>query len=77
VWDAPDDSAYRAEVEFVEDLGTYKIVSLRLGEHLIKARLQEDQKVPKEHAFISFPEQWLMLYIDEFLVAKDDHNEEN
>ncbi|MFT7052858.1 MAG: glycerol transport system ATP-binding protein [Psychromonas sp.] len=77
VWDKPNGSAFRAEVEFVEDLGTYKIVSLRLGEHLIKARLQEDQKVPKEHAFISFPEQWLMLYIDEFLVAKDDHNEEN
>ncbi|MDX2321763.1 MAG: ABC transporter ATP-binding protein [Moritella sp.] len=75
VWDKPNGNAYRAEVEFVEDLGTYKIVSLKLGEHLIKARLPEDQKVPQDHAFISFPEQWLMLYIDEFLVAKDENHE--
>ncbi|MEI6896807.1 MAG: ABC transporter ATP-binding protein [Psychromonas sp.] len=75
VWDKPNGSAYRAKVEFVEDLGTYKIVSLKLGEHLIKARLQEDQYVPQGHAYISFPEQWLMLYIDEFLVNKDENDE--
>jgi len=74
-WDKPNGSAHRAEVGFVEDLGTYKIVSLKLGEHAIKARLQEDQKVPQGHALISFPEQWLMLYIDEFLVAKDENHE--
>ena len=52
----------------VEDLGTYKIVTLKLGSKHIKARLQEDQPVPEKHAYISFPEQWTMLYVDEFLV---------
>ncbi|MFT6927740.1 MAG: glycerol transport system ATP-binding protein [Psychromonas sp.] len=75
LWDKPNGSAHRAEVGFIEDLGTYKIVSLKLGEHALKARLQEDQKVPQGHAYISFPEQWLMLYIDEFLVAKDESYE--
>jgi len=75
LWDKSNGSDYQVEVGFVEDLGTYKIASLKLGEHLIKARVQEDQKVPRENAFISFPEQWLMLYIDEFLVAKDNHHE--
>jgi glycerol transport system ATP-binding protein len=75
VWDKPNGNAYKANVEFVEDLGTYKIVSMRLGEYLIKARLQEDQFVPQAHAYITFPDQWLMLYIDEFLVSKDDNDE--
>jgi glycerol transport system ATP-binding protein len=30
--------------------------------------LQEDQPVPQNEAYISFPEQWTMLYVDEFLV---------
>ncbi|WP_411992372.1 ABC transporter ATP-binding protein [Agarivorans sp. DSG3-1] len=75
VWDKPNGDAYQAEVLFVEDLGTYKILSLKLGEQVIKARLQEDQRVPQQHAYISFPEQWLMLYIDEYLVAKEDNHD--
>ncbi|MFC1233458.1 ABC transporter ATP-binding protein [Vibrio sp. DW001] len=75
VWDKPNGEAYKAEVEFVEDLGTYKIVSLNLDGLLIKARLQEDQPVPEGNAFISFPDQWLMLYVDEFLVSKGENNE--
>lgn len=75
VWDKPNDDAHKAEVEFVEDLGTYKIVTLKLAGVTIKARLQEDQKVPLHSAYISFPEQWLMLYIDEFLVAMESEHE--
>ncbi|MCG6201710.1 ABC transporter ATP-binding protein [Psychromonas antarctica] len=71
VWDKPNGEAHLSEVEFVEDLGTYKIISLKFEGQTIKARLQEDQKVPHGQVYISFPEQWLMLYIDEYLVAKD------
>jgi glycerol transport system ATP-binding protein len=71
VWDKPNGDAYIADVEFIEDLGTYKIISLKFEGQIIKARLQEDQKVPQGKAYISFPEQWMMLYIDEYLVAKD------
>lgn len=75
VWDKSNSQAHEANVEFVEDLGTYKIVTLTLAGVSIKARLQEDQKVPHKSTFISFPEQWLMLYIDEFLVEKENNHE--
>ncbi|WP_414931960.1 ABC transporter ATP-binding protein [Vibrio europaeus] len=68
VWEKGNESALRCEVLHVEDLGTYKIVTLQLGNKQIKARLQEDQPVPEKEAYISFPEQWTMLYVDEFLV---------
>ncbi|MCQ4258197.1 ABC transporter ATP-binding protein [Stutzerimonas stutzeri] len=58
----------QAEVVRVEDLGTYKILTLRLQDHLLKARLPEDQAVPREQAWVTFPAQWLMLYADDRLV---------
>lgn len=58
----------QAEVVRVEDLGTYKILTLRLRGHLLKARLPEDQAVPREQAWVTFPAQWLMLYADDRLV---------
>ena len=66
-----NDDAYLVDVGFVEDLGTYKIMSFEFEGQTLKARLQEDQKVPQGQAHIHFPEQWLMLYIDEYLVTKD------
>ncbi|WP_439858737.1 ABC transporter ATP-binding protein [Pseudomonas sp. MBLB4136] len=68
VWDGPYEGALRAEVLHVEDLGTYKILSLQLDGQPIKVRLQEDQQVPQKQAYISFPAQWLMLYADDYLV---------
>lgn len=68
VWDKPNPSAYQAQVLHVEDLGTYKILTLKLGQQTVKARLQEDQLVPSGDAYISFPDQWTMLYVDEYLV---------
>jgi glycerol transport system ATP-binding protein len=35
---------------------------------LLKVRLQEDQPVPQQQVYLSFPAQWLMLYADEYLV---------
>jgi glycerol transport system ATP-binding protein len=75
VSDTPDSDAYSATVEHVEDLGTYKILNLMFGNHSIKVRLQEDQKVPQDIAYISFPEQWVMLYLDEYLVSQGASNE--
>lgn len=73
VWESQHPDAYPAKVTHIEDLGTYKIVSLTLGDQHLKARLQEDQKVPNDVAYISFPEQWLMLYLDEYRVPQQDH----
>ena len=69
--DAPYDDALCGEAVHVEDLGTYKILTLRLGERLLKARLQEDQAVPAGQVYLSFPAQWLMLYADDYLVEEE------
>ncbi|MCY1172438.1 hypothetical protein D9M73_125730 [compost metagenome] len=68
VWDEPFDEALRAQVVHVEDLGTYKILTLNLDGVPLKVRLAEDKPVPEGTAYISFPAQWLMVYADDFLL---------
>jgi len=68
VSDEPFVDALRGEVRHVEDLGTYKILTLELDGVTLKARLQEDLPVPHKLAYIGFPSQWLMLYADDVLV---------
>jgi len=68
VWDEPFDDALRAQVVHVEDLGTYKIMTLNLDGVPLKVRLAEDKPVPEGTAYISFPAQWLMVYADDFLL---------
>jgi glycerol transport system ATP-binding protein len=68
VWDGPYEEAMCAEVVHVEDLGTYKILTLALAGQSLKVRLPEDKPVPQGRAWISFPAQWLMVYADDFLL---------
>ena len=42
-------------LQHVEDLGTYKILTFGLDGQVLKARLQEDQPVPREQVYLSFP----------------------
>jgi glycerol transport system ATP-binding protein len=70
VTEEPTTGGMQAEVVRVEDLGTYKILTLRLQGHLLKARLPEDQPIPKGQAWVGFPAQWLMLYADDRLVEE-------
>jgi glycerol transport system ATP-binding protein len=68
VWDEPNSDAFCCDLMHVEDLGTYKILKLKLDGIELKVRIDEDQKVPKNKVYISFPEQWLLVYVDEFLI---------
>lgn len=68
VWDENTDKAHEVDVEFIEDLGTYKIMSFRLNGQLMKARLDEDKKTPGTKSWVSFPEQWTKFYVDDYLV---------
>ncbi len=68
VWDGPYEEAMCADVVHVEDLGTYKILTLSLQGQPLKVRLPEDKPVPQGQAWISFPAQWLMLYADDYLL---------
>ena len=45
---AADETTLPAQVERVEDLGNYKLVTARLGPHTLKAKLAEDAEVPGE-----------------------------
>lgn len=72
VWDDPNDEAFEVDVQDVEDLGTYRIMSFDLGGQVLKARLHEDQRTPQRKAYVSFPEQWLNLYVDEYRVEVAD-----
>ncbi|WP_163574589.1 ABC transporter ATP-binding protein [Halomonas faecis] len=60
--------ATEAEVVDIQDLGTYAILSLRLGGILLKARLDEDEPRPRVRAWLRFPVGRLGLYVDEFRV---------
>ena len=75
VWDEPFDEAMQATVVHVEDLGTYKIMTLNLGGVPLKVRLAEDKPVPQGTAYISFPAQWLMVYADDYLLPMHASNE--
>ena len=66
----PMEGAYPCDVLHIEDLGTYKILTLNLSGIELKARLEEDQAVPAETAYVSFPSQWLKVYVDEYLVEE-------
>ncbi|SUD70562.1 sugar ABC transporter ATP-binding protein [Pseudomonas putida] len=68
LWDSPFEGALPARVLDVEDLGTYRIVTLVLGGVALKARLAEDRPVPVAHAWVSLPTQWLLLYVDDLLL---------
>jgi len=71
VWEGKNDDAFSVNVDYVEDLGTYKILSFMFHGQVMKARLSEDQKVPSGQIYVSFPEQWTKVYVDEYLVDVD------
>ncbi len=60
--------AIPVQVVGVDDLGTSKLATLRLGSHTLKARLSEDQEIPALDAAIRFPTRWTKLYRDSLLV---------
>ncbi|BFM49901.1 ABC transporter ATP-binding protein [Marinomonas sp. THO17] len=72
VWDGKNDDALQVEVDYVEDLGTYKILSFLFQGKLMKARLNEDQTVPSSgQVYVSFPEQWTKIYVNDYLVEAE------
>jgi glycerol transport system ATP-binding protein len=62
------DNRIEAKVRTVEDLGSYKIVTLKLAGNTLKASLPEDQPVPEGRAWLAFPRQWTRLFDDGWLI---------
>lgn len=57
-----------ARVRAVEDLGSYKIVTLALNGETLRAKLPEGLPVPEDKAWLVFPPQWIRLFADGHLV---------
>ncbi len=55
-------------VRAVEDQGNFKIVTVTLAGHTLRAKLPEDQAVPGNEAWLRFPPQWTKLFADGRLV---------
>lgn len=71
IWDAPSEHTLSARLRHVEDLGTYRIVTLELGGQRVMARLPEDRQLLEGDVPVSFPAPWLMLYANDVLVEAD------
>ena len=57
-----------ANVKSVEDQGSFKIVTVNLAGHTLRARLPEAQVVPEKKAWLRFPTRWTKLFADGRLV---------
>jgi glycerol transport system ATP-binding protein len=65
------DDTHEARLMDLEDLGTYKIATVQLGQEKLKVRQSEDfSEDTGTNVHLSFPKQWLMLYVDEYLIAE-------
>jgi glycerol transport system ATP-binding protein len=56
------------QIERVEDLGNYGLVTARLGETRLMAKVAEDMPVMAGPAYARFPPAWTRLYVDGRLV---------
>jgi glycerol transport system ATP-binding protein len=62
------DSGVPVQVERVSDIGRFRIVDARSGEHIIKALIAEGQNVPLERGHVSFEPARTQLYADGWIV---------
>ena len=58
-----------AAVKSVEDQGSFKILTVNMAGHILRARLPEGQPVPSDEAWLRFPKQRTKLFADERLVS--------
>jgi glycerol transport system ATP-binding protein len=55
-------------VKSVEDQGSCKIVTFKMGRQVLRSRLAEEDTVPDGRAWLTFPKQWTKLFANERLV---------
>jgi len=64
-----DDDGLEAAIERVDDLGNFRLATVRLGEHRLVAKLAEDRPLDADRCRLRFPERFTKLYADSRLVA--------
>lgn len=69
----PEAGGVPADLLAVRDLGNFKLVTARLGPHLLSAKLDEDAPVPaKGRVWLTLPPDRTMLYADGRLVRSGE-----
>src|SRR5690554_16955 len=69
--DTQADDTFEARMLDLEDLGTYKIATVQFGQQTLKVRQSEDFYADTgANVYLSFPSQWLMLYVNEYLITE-------
>ncbi|MFT6805547.1 MAG: glycerol transport system ATP-binding protein [Glaciecola sp.] len=76
VCDDKAEGGFECDVLHTEDLGTYKIITMKLDGEVLKVRIHEDRIVPTKKAYICFPDQWLKVYVDEYLIDIEEPEDE-
>ena len=67
--DGPSSRAVSAEIRAVEDLGNYKIVTAKLGDQILKAKLSEDASISSGPGWLDFPPEHTKLYAGHNIVT--------
>jgi glycerol transport system ATP-binding protein len=65
----PVDGGVPVKVKAAEDQGSFKIITLSLAGHTLRARLPEGHTVPQNEAWLRFPTRWTKLFADGRLVS--------
>ncbi len=63
------DGCVPAKVQSIEDQGNYKIVTVLLAEHMLRARLSEKSPSLGEIAWLKFSKDWIRLFHNEKLLT--------
>jgi glycerol transport system ATP-binding protein len=63
------DEGHEAAIERVDDLGNFRLATVRLGEHRLVAKLAEGRPIGADRCHLRFPERFTKLYADSRLVA--------
>jgi glycerol transport system ATP-binding protein len=58
-----------AKVTAVQDQGSFKILTVNMAGHTLRARLPEGHTVPTGEAWIRFPKRWTKLFADGRLIS--------
>jgi len=66
---AADEAGLTIQVDQVEDLGDYELITGHLGEHKIHVRLEESEKIGSDGLKVVFPTEHSLLYADDRLVG--------
>jgi glycerol transport system ATP-binding protein len=63
------EEGHEAAIERVDDLGNFRLATVRLGEHRLVAKLDEGRPIAADRCHLRFPQRFTKLYADSRLVA--------